>query len=679
MAYWLHNGVADPGCQGVSTGKFICGEFLGTISAASSLPTKSAFIDKAAGISELPRLSGLRRVLLQQNSQFRPGAAGIADKAAERHWRVHVQVNQKIENESRESGLLARWLWRYYLKKHTPKIIVALVFMSIQGSMLGFLSYMIGPMFDDVFMERDKAALLWLGLAILLIFSLRGFAGLVQRVIMAAVGERVRLELQRDLMRHVLTLDTMFFEANPPGNLMERILGDSANIQSVWSRLVSPAVRDVISLVSLVGVAVAIDPVWTLIAVAGIPLLLGPVVIMQRLTRRYSQVQRKAATAINVRLDEIFHGIRIIKLNIQENRQVDRFLKSAHVRRRASVRTEASQASVPAMFELIGGLGFLGFLLVGGSDVIEGERTIGQFMSFFTAVVLLFDPVKRLGQVATAWHEVKVSLERVYVLREAQPSIQNPLKSIPVPNDLSSADIEFQGVGFGFDDTPILQDLSFLARSGRTTAIVGRSGAGKTTVFNLMTRIFDPSSGSITIGGKAICEFELSELRGLFAVVAQDTGIFDETIRDNILLGNPDATDEEVRRVADAAHVTEFLDKLPEGLDSECGPRGSNLSGGQRQRIAIARALLRNAPILLFDEHIGALDTQSEALVQNAIASLTEGRTILVIAHKLETVRDADKIIVMDSGTATEQGRHSDLMSRGGLYAKLYQAQFNDD
>ena len=371
------------------------------------------------------------------------------------------------------------------------------------------LSYLIGPMFDEVFLNANYAALYFLGIGVLFVFAVRGTSGFVQRVVMTSVGERVKLELQRDLMRHVLTLDTMFFEANPPGNLMERVIGDAGTIRSVWSGLLAPAIRDVISLISLLIVSMSIDIVWTLLALAGIPILVFPVLFVQRLTRRSSLRERNTASAITVRLDEIFHGIHAIKLNIQENLQVGRFLNAARDNRRAAVRTEAGRASVPALVDIVAGMGFLGILILGGHEVIEGEKTIGQFMSFFTATVLLFDPLKRLGQIAAAWQVLKVSLERVHVLIEASPSIQNPAKPVPPPADVSHSDIVFENVDFEFDDYPVLRNLSFRIRSGKMTALVGPSGTGKTTVFNLITRILDPKSGRITIGGQDIRELDL--------------------------------------------------------------------------------------------------------------------------------------------------------------------------
>ena len=584
-------------------------------------------------------------------------------------------LNYKLDHKNISSRVMLPWLWREYLRKYTFRIVVAVLFVTIQGSLLGLLSFMVGPMFDDVLLKGSHSALFLLGLLVFGIFCTRGVTGFIHRLIMVWVGERVKLQLQDDLMRHVLTLDTMFFEANPPGNLIARILDDSQAIKSLWSNLISPAARDILSIVSLLVVLVYIDWLWTIVTCAGIPLLVGPIYLLQKQVRRQSLNERTAVADTVIRLDEIFHGIHAIKLNIQEVIQTGRFLEAALRLRRATIRVAASNAGVPFMVDLVAGIGFMGMLLLGGSEVISGEKTVGQFMSFFTATVLLFDPLRRLGALFTTWQNIKVSMERIHVMLDVKPSILAPAKPVKTPPDIASGDIEFRNVTFNFDSLPVFDNLSFVAKAGKMTALVGPSGAGKTTVLNLLTRILDPQAGRILVGGTDISTLDLVTLRNMYAVVAQDSGIFDETIRHNILLGNPGASEEELNAAIEASHVRQFSDTLKHGLEQPCGPRGSNLSGGQRQRIAIARALLRNAPVLLLDEPTAALDAKSEALVQSAIDALETDRTIIVIAHRMATVRNSDHILVLDEGGITEQGNHDSLLQNNGLYAAYYNQQ----
>ena len=580
-----------------------------------------------------------------------------------------------LAKENQSSGKLMRWLWVYYLKRHSLLIILALIFMSLQGASLGALSYMIEPMFDEVFANKRKEALIWIGLAIFGLFCLRGLTGFINKMIMITVSEKVKFNLQRDLMDHILTLDTMFFEVNSPGNIMERVLGDSDSIKAIWKDYISLGIRELIKVISLLFVAISIDPIWTLVICLGFPLLVFPIIRLQKLIRVSTQISRNASSETTVRLDEIFHGIHAIKLYLLEGNQIARFIHKASESRRASIKAASGRAAVPALVDIIAGLGFFGLLILGGSEVISGEKTTGQFMSFFTAIVLMFEPFRRISGIVGAWAMTKVSLERVYVLLETKPNITQ----ISEPNKLElhtdDLDIVFNRVGFSYPGLEVFSNLSFAIEAGKMTAIVGASGAGKTTVFNLLARIFDPDEGKIEIGGVDIKTMTLEDLRGLFSVVTQDKGIFDETIKDNILLGKPTSTDEEVEQAALAAQVLSFTDELPQGLDTPCGPRGSNLSGGQRQRIAIARALLRNTPVLLFDEPTSALDSHSEELIQNALETLRHNQTITIIAHRLSTVRNADKIIVLDNGKIVEEGTHSELVDIGGLYSELYSNQ----
>jgi ATP-binding cassette subfamily B protein/subfamily B ATP-binding cassette protein MsbA len=335
------------------------------------------------------------------------------------------------------------------------------------------------------------------------------------------------------------------------------------------------------------------------------------------------------------------------------------------------MRAERGKAASPALIDLSSAIGFLVVVYFGGSQIISGEKSLGEFMSFFTALALVFDPMRRLSTIAGQIQAAMASLERLYAVLETQPTILAPAQPVAVRN----GDVVFDDVRFAYEESEVLRGLSFAAQQGKTTALVGPSGAGKSTVFSLLTRLVDPGSGRITIGGAATTDVDIAELRDSLALVGQDSTLFDDTIAQNIRLGRLDASDEEVRAAAEAASVLEFADQMPLGLDTPVGPRGSGLSGGQRQRVTIARAMLRNAPILLLDEPTSALDARSEKLVGEALDSLSQGRTTLVIAHRLSTIRNADLIVVMDKGHVVEQGSHAELMAADGAYARLHQLQ----
>lgn len=573
-------------------------------------------------------------------------------------------------------GLFGR-LWRGYLRKHLPLMIVAFVILIIDGSTLGALSYLLKPLFDKVFSgSADSSALFIVGLGILGLFVLRAITSILSKTLMASITLRISTAMQVDLLRHILTLDGSFFQSNPPGALIERVQGDTGAVQGIWSTLLMGVGRDLVALLSLFAVTLSIDVRWTLAALIGAPLLLLPAVFVQRYIRRKADLTRRQAGQRATRLDEIFHGIQAIKLNGMETYQTGRFHTIVSQIRQAEVRATAGRAMMPALIDIVTGLGFFAVLMLGGREVAAGTRTVGEFMSFFTAMSLTFQPIRRLGDLSGLWQTAAASLTRVYWIFDSQPAPRRTTAAYTAPP--GAPGITFNDVSFGYGPTAVLHGLSFTADAGKITALVGASGAGKTTVFHLLTGLLEPAKGHILIGNQDTATLALADLRAVFASVSQDTALFDETLRENVVLGRQDLPDSVLQTALDAAHVTDFVANLPEGLDTAAGPRGSGLSGGQRQRIAIARALLRDAPILLLDEATSALDAKSEALVADALNRLRAGRTTLVIAHRLSTVREADKIIVMDKGRVVEQGRHDDLVAKDGLYAQLYKLQFKE-
>ncbi|REC58778.1 ABC transporter ATP-binding protein [Rhodosalinus sediminis] len=566
------------------------------------------------------------------------------------------------------------WLWRRYLRPHWKLLSVALAFMIVEGSMLGLLSWMMKPMFDRIFVGGDAGAIPLLGLAFFAIFAARGLSGVAQRVLLTRLSELSAAQIRQDLLGHLMRLDGSFHQTHPPGYLMQRIEGDVGALNQVWRTILTGAGRDAVSVVALFAVALGVDWRWTLIACVGAPLVIAPVLFLQRYTRAQARRARDVAAGLSTRLNEIFLGIVPVKLNTLEAYQAARYERLTRRRVLTETRAAAGKAMIPGMIDVMAGLGFMGVLYYGGSEILSGDKTVGDFMSFFTAIGLAFDPVRRLGNIAGVWQTAAASVERIRELLSLTPALSSPARPAPPPEGVP--EIALEDVHLAYGDTPALAGATFTAEAGRTTALVGPSGAGKSTVFSLLTRLVDPQSGRVTVGGVPVADLDLADLRRLFSVVTQDALLFDETLRENILLGREDVPPERLREVLDAAHVSDFLPRLSDGLDTPVGPRGSNLSGGQRQRVAIARALLRDTPVLLLDEATSALDTASEKVVQAALDRLTEGRTTLVIAHRLSTVHDADRIVVMEDGRVVETGRHETLLAAGGAYARLHRLQF---
>jgi len=584
-----------------------------------------------------------------------------------------VQTIADRRYSSRE--LLVR-LWHGYLRRHLPMMGLAMVFMVIEGSTLGLLSYMLKPLFDDVFVGQDMQSVWWVGGFILALFLVRAVTLMFSRTLLTKIAQESSTAMQVDLVRHLLTLDSRFFQTNPPGSLIERVQGDTVAVQNVWRTVVTGASRDLVSLAGLLVVAVLIDPIWTLVALVGVPLLILPIAVAQRYIRKKTAQMREEAASRATRLDEVFHGITAVKLNGMEDYQTGRFRRIVNQIVRAEIKITLTGTSVPAMIDIISGVGFFLVVLVGARDIAAGDRTVGEFMAFFTAMALCFQPLRRLGLVTGAWQTAAASLERLYRLFDTKPQILAPAQPRPAPTG-GAPEIVLDNVAFSYGEVPVLRGVSFTALAGRTTALVGPSGAGKSTIFNLLTRLEEPQSGRLTIGGTDVADMDFASLRALFSVVSQDSALFDETLRENILLGRTDIDDARLDRIVEAAHVAPFLQAMPRGLETPAGPRGSGLSGGQRQRIAIARALVRDTPVLLLDEATSALDAQSEQLVQAALERLSQGRTTLVIAHRLATVRNADLIVVLDQGCVVAQGTHEALLAEDGLYARLCRLQFD--
>ncbi|NUH64864.1 ABC transporter ATP-binding protein [Sulfitobacter sp. S0837] len=581
-----------------------------------------------------------------------------------------------MNDESYTSAQLMRWLWRDYLKKHTGIMIVAVFFMIVEGSTLGVLAKLMEPMFDRVFVGGDRGALVWVGLVLVGIFALRALATVVQKVLLTRVAQRTAADLRIDLLDQMMRQDGAFHQSHPPGFLVQRVQSDVNAVSDVWRAVITGAGRDLVGLVILMGVAIAIDPIWALLAMIGVPLMILPAAIAQRFVRARSREARDLGASLSTRLDEVFHGIVQIKLNALEAYQARQYRELTRTFIRTEVRAAFGNSAIPAMIDIMSGIGFMAVIVYGGSEIIAGNKTIGEFMTFFTALGFMFSPLRRLGAISGLWQMAAAALERIKELLDAPLRLRSPAQPVPAPT--GPPDVVLKDVSLSYGGTKVLDALNLTAKAGETTALVGASGAGKSTIFNLLTRLVDPQSGQVQIGGTDTNAMTLNDLRGMFSVVTQEALLFDESLRENIILGRTDVSDEDLQQVLQDAHVADFLPQLDKGLDTRVGPRGSALSGGQRQRVVIARALLRDTPILLLDEATSALDAQSEQVVQDALDRLAKGRTTIVIAHRLSTIRSADKIVVMDRGQVKDEGTHDELMARGGIYADLYRLQFRD-
>ena len=569
---------------------------------------------------------------------------------------------------------LFKWIWSDYLKDYKGMIVIAIILMIIEGSTFGLLSYFIEPMFDQVFAKGDHTAIKWVSLSVAGIFILRAFSAFFNKLVTIYIGQKIVAAIQKNMVRHLLTFSPNFFQENSPGSLIERVRGDTAVVERIWATVLAGSFRDLIAVFSLLIVAISIDPIWAMIALLGAPLLIIPVFFLRKLIQKTSRNSRSAAADLATRLDEIFHGISSIKLINGEKREHSKFANRLNKFVTNSISSEAGVAAIPSLMDIIAGIGFVGVLTYGGYQIIEGTKTVGEFMSFFTAIALLFEPIRRLGTIGGAWQTVFTNLERIRNIFDLDadivPSQTNQPKDVNFTND-----IKFDNVHLSVNEKDILRGITFTAQAEKTTAIVGPSGAGKTTLFNLIGRLIDPDKGSVEIGNISVKDISLEELRHNLSYVSQDSWLFDESIEENIKIGNPDASPEDYKKAIISANANDFIDEMPNKEKTPVGPRGSNLSGGQRQRIAIARVILRNTPILLLDEPTSALDNEAESQITKTISSLSGGRTTLIIAHKISTIKDSDHIIVLDNGLIIDQGTHSDLIDRCETYKSLYEIE----
>ncbi|MCC5999627.1 MAG: ABC transporter ATP-binding protein [Pararhodobacter sp.] len=581
-------------------------------------------------------------------------------------------------DRARDRRLLL-WLWRTEARPLAPLLLLGIVLMAIDGATMGVFSLLIQPMFDEVLIARDMGAMAWVAAAVAGVFVLRAAVLLVHKPLMTWLSERIVAGLQERLLTHLMRLDHTFYHAHPPGVLIDRVRGDTRLLGDAFITLAPALARDTVSVLALLGVTLWIDWRWTLTALIVVPLLLLPMLALQRLVRRMERRSRTTSAEASNRLDEVFHGIYTIQRNGLEGRESARYHTIVKRYILAQVRAKLGAAGIVALVELVSAVAFVVVLVVGARQIMAGDRTVGEFMAFFTAFALLTQPIRKLSALSGTVQIVLAGLERVHALMQVPPRITQPatpLAPMPAPG---KAGLRFDDVHFAYGSEPVLRGFSLDAGAGQTTALVGPSGAGKSTVFTLLARLADPQAGRVLLGGQDIARLDLVGLRNMMSVVAQDSALFDETLRDNILLGVDGVDEARLRAAIEAAHVAEFLDQLPEGLETRVGPRGAALSGGQRQRVAIARAILRDRPILLLDEATSALDARSERLVQEALNRLSQGRTTLVIAHRLATVRSADRIVVMERGRVVEEGTHEALLARAGAYARLHAMQFGRD
>ena len=567
-------------------------------------------------------------------------------------------------------------LFRDSIRPYALKLFSSLFFMIIIALSTGATAWLLDPAIDKIFLDKDESMLLLIPIAIILTLFIKSIATYIQIVLLNGVAQNIIADTQIKLFKKIINADLAWLHKIHSAKIISNFLYDVTLLQDSVSSSLANGVKDLLTLICLLGVMYYQD--WQL---ATISIIAFPLVGI--LTRRLGKKIKKASTesqeetgTLAAILSENLDGTRIVKAYQQEDEEIKKLSDSVFRRMTKILKGANARGAASPFAEFLAGFGIAGALYYAGLRGLQGELALNEFVSFLGAMMLAFQPLRRLAQINATLQEGFAAAIRVFGLLD-QKSYINEASNAPELS-LSKSEISFENVTLSYEGqkNSALKEINLNIPHGKTTALVGPSGSGKSSILNLIPRFYDPDTGNVKIDNQDIKELTIDSVRSSIALVSQEPILFDMSIRDNILYGKPDSTNNEVIEAAKAAAAHDFINELPDKYNTVVGEKGYSLSGGQKQRISIARAFLKNAPILLLDEATSSLDTESEHLVQNAISILMKNRTTLVIAHRLSTIINSDQIIVLDSGNVAEVGTHEELLNKDGVYRKLYEREF---
>lgn len=562
-----------------------------------------------------------------------------------------------------------------YLKPYWLKLALSMIFTLTIAGATGAVAFLFKYIVNDIFISRNVTMLKLISVAVIVIYVVKALCDYFSYFIMSDVGQRVVMTLRDQVYAHIQNLSMPYFIRTPTGILISRITNDVNMVQASVTNAVTNSIRESLTLVGLVAVVFYRDFELALISMVIFPVVVYPITQFGRRLKRYSTKSMTVMGSVMSILDEAISGIRIVKAYNMEEHEKLRFAAENRRYYRNWMKRVAVRAVSGPLMELIAGLAGAFILWYGGMKVINGSMTAGDFASFILALGMLYAPIRKLNNLNIEIQEGIAAAKRIFDVLDTVPDIKEKEDAVDIGR--VDGEFEYRDVWFSYTgDEYALQGVSFKAEKGMSIALVGESGSGKTTVANLLPRLFDVTTGRIIVGGRDIRDLTFQSLRKNIAVVTQEMVLFNDTIKANIAYGSPGATMEEVIQAARSAYAHDFIMQMPDGYDTVIGESGVRISGGQRQRICIARAIIKDAPILILDEATSALDTESEREVQAAFARLMKGKTTLVIAHRLSTIIGVDRIIVLSRGRIVEQGAHQELLGRNGYYTRLYTLQF---
>jgi len=573
---------------------------------------------------------------------------------------------KKLTRQQKEMLLLVKDSWF--------RLFLAAVCSALVAAMTAASAYLVKPAVENIFEQKDAKMLFLIPVAIITVFAVKGVAAYGSGYLLSYVGQDVIRRMRNRLYSHIQDLPLAFFQRERTGDLMSRITNDVAIISAMFTSAVTGSIRDGFTVVGLIAVTFFLIPKLAVLTFIVFPIAFFPLFYIGRKIRRVRRGVQESWADLNAILHETITGTKIVKAFSMEDHEKTRFAKiSRKIFRLEMKENRVKEVSSPLM-ELLGGFG-IGFIIwYGGRHVIAGTYTFGAFMSFLTAVGLMYQPLKKISRLNNAVQRGLAALDRIYDILERKSNLIEAVSPVDIPS--GSHRIAFENVAFKYDRDPVLENINFGVQAGEVIALVGMSGGGKTSLVNLIPRFYDPTEGMVLIDEIDIRQISIARLRSQIAIVTQEPILFNDTVRNNIAYGNPEASDQQIADAAEAAYADEFIQSFPDGFNTSIGELGGRLSGGQKQRLCIARALLKDAPILILDEATSSLDSESETLVQKALGNLMQGRTTFVIAHRLSTIGNADRIMVLVNGRIVEEGRHDQLLSLRQEYYKLYQMQF---